>query len=377
MGSYGSRWAVIADDLTGACDTGVQFSQSGFSTLVWAGLEADPRDLSEVKVLTTASRHDSRAGACTKVNAACRLLQREKRCLIYKKIDSTFQGNPGPEIQAVMEFCGFGLALVAPAFPRMGRFVVNGRLQVAGSPECVDLEARLREQGVERVIALKPVDIDELTAIAGQGNVQVVMDTESQHDLNLIARKALAMEPPPLLVGSAGLAKETAAEMARLHRKRVTGPAEVCRRQNHGPVVLFIGSTNPVTLAQIERLMAGGAVGVSLTESERAQKALAAGRHIVVGLDLSAPEREHLTRFIGIVQEFPIAGVVLSGGETAMLVSRALGVKGIRPEQEIISGAPYGRFSGGVTGGMAVVTKAGGFGKNDALQEIVDFLVGI
>ena len=48
--------ALIADDLTGACDAGVQFAERGFATIVW--LDPEPREGAQLTVVTTNSRND-------------------------------------------------------------------------------------------------------------------------------------------------------------------------------------------------------------------------------------------------------------------------------------------------------------------------------
>ena len=61
------RLGIIADDLTGACDTGVQFAKQGFSTLVWLNLESLEDVPAELTVVTTNSRSNLSAEARQKV----------------------------------------------------------------------------------------------------------------------------------------------------------------------------------------------------------------------------------------------------------------------------------------------------------------------
>jgi len=57
---FRARYGIIADDLTGACDTGVQFARCGFLTVVQIA-RGWPREPAEVTVLSTDSRADSPA----------------------------------------------------------------------------------------------------------------------------------------------------------------------------------------------------------------------------------------------------------------------------------------------------------------------------
>jgi uncharacterized protein YgbK (DUF1537 family) len=66
-------------------------------------------------------------------------------------------------------------------------------------------------------------------------------------------------------------------------------------------------------------------------------------------------------------------GLVLTGGSTAVAVSRALGASGIRLRGEVEAGVPVGTLIG--PGPYTVVTKAGGFGGRDALLGAVESLL--
>ena len=74
------------------------------------------------------------------------------------------------------------------------------------------------------------------------------------------------------------------------------------------------------------------------------------------------------------VPEQGIRGLVLSGGDTALLVCRALGAHGICLKGQIVLGIPWGTLIGGHAHGLPVATKAGGFGAPDALVRAADFL---
>ncbi len=119
---------VIADDLTGANDTGVQFAKQGLKTIVLMRVPGSLSELDEdVLVVDTQSRALSPAEAYQKVTETALLFKnRDQFQTLYKKIDSTLRGNLGTEIDAIMDVCGLELAIVAPAFPRNGRITVGG-----------------------------------------------------------------------------------------------------------------------------------------------------------------------------------------------------------------------------------------------------------
>src|SRR5512133_2900134 len=123
------RLGIIADDLTGAVDTGVQFARHGLETLVL--LESVETPSSEVIVITTDSRDEPTVEAYRRARAAARVMGGR---FVYKKIDSTVRGNVGAELDGLMDELAIPRALVAPAFPATGRTTLNGIHMVHGVP---------------------------------------------------------------------------------------------------------------------------------------------------------------------------------------------------------------------------------------------------
>ena len=72
--------------------------------------------------------------------------------------------------------------------------------------------------------------------------------------------------------------------------------------------------------------------------------------------------------------EFTLAGLVRTGGETALAVCRALVAMAVDILGEVETGIPWGRLAGGAAPNLQVITKAGGFGRPDSLLRAVDAL---
>jgi uncharacterized protein YgbK (DUF1537 family) len=68
-----------------------------------------------------------------------------------------------------------------------------------------------------------------------------------------------------------------------------------------------------------------------------------------------------------LIDEVEISGVVVTGGDTAMGLMESLSVRMTEILTEIAIGIPLTRLVGGPHAGMNVITKAGGFGKSDAI----------
>ena len=109
--------AIIADDLTGAADSGVQLMRSGYRTaVVFRGAPIPPSDDLDAVAVDTNSRPLPAGFAAKRVVESGHAL-RESR-IVYKKIDSTLRGPIGAELAAALAATGRKRALVAPAFPQ-------------------------------------------------------------------------------------------------------------------------------------------------------------------------------------------------------------------------------------------------------------------
>ena len=156
--------AIIADDLTGACDTAVQFSKRGLSTIVVSDLEElnDAACKVDVVVINTESRECNPEVAYERVSAVCNSLKRLQIHSLYKKLDSTLKGNIGSEIDALIDQYGFEAVILSPAFPEQGRETIGSYQLVYGEVSegrAINVQAKLISQskyevghvGVERV----------------------------------------------------------------------------------------------------------------------------------------------------------------------------------------------------------------------------------
>jgi uncharacterized protein YgbK (DUF1537 family) len=72
-----------------------------------------------------------------------------------------------------------------------------------------------------------------------------------------------------------------------------------------------------------------------------------------------------------------VGSLVLTGGDTAAKILRALGAEAIEIGGEMTLGIPWGIVHGGMANGCVVVTKSGGFGGENALVEAVHFCHGV
>ena len=161
---------IIADDLTGACDTGVKFRQLGLKTKVLVSpdsasvLNTDPASVISINTDTRSSAGEEAAAVVEKL--AGRLMS-QGDYFYYKKVDSVLRGNIGSELDALFRVLKPDFALVAPAFPATGRWLKNGMLSI-GSKEApqVQIDA-LKQISLSTDRKCGHIDLD--TVLSGLG----------------------------------------------------------------------------------------------------------------------------------------------------------------------------------------------------------------
>ncbi len=184
---------LIADDLTGACDTGVQFARRGLSCEVQFELSTPPSSRVDVVAYNTNSRNDNLFDSRRKIKAIAERYSGHDTRLLFKKIDSTMRGNVGEEITAALEHFHCECAIIAPAFPSMRRTIHDGVLEwtdCSGVGQ-VDIPKLLEQQGMasEQIVSIKPEGQDPaalasaLNTDIANGAKLIVVDSVSQDDL--------------------------------------------------------------------------------------------------------------------------------------------------------------------------------------------------
>lgn len=350
------RLAMLADDLTGACDAAAAFAARGLRTQVGLTQDAAPapgcevwsrssesRDIPAAQLAATLQQHLDHAPAARQQ---------------FKKIDSVFRGNTFAEIALVARAASPRLVLVAPAFPAAGRIVREGVLHVRDvrGEQRVPLVAELHKAGVvcDPLRAATSVEAvaQALQECVAHGPRILLCDAETQHDLDSLVAAAEALAEPPLWIGSAGLAHALAA-----HWRPQGLPHALQQRDAADVALFFIGSDHPVTQrqrAQLERSHAGN-VAVRVHEVPRDAAGTAA-----------------VTQAMAILDPGRIACVFVTGGDTATTVLRALGVESLEIVGEFATGLPVATAVGGPLDGVPLILKSGGFGSDDVLCRIAE-----
>lgn len=269
---------IIADDLTGANDTALQFFSKGCKTKVIIDYNSNLLEDDSVNVfaISTESRNVSKEKA---VENVLEISEKLKESLnidnYYKKIDSTLRGNAGVEILTLLETLGKDCAIVAPAYIEEGRTTIGGYQLLGGivieRTQCaLDPKAPIYESFIPGILTkdLNPqygklVDLIGLNIVTkGAGPVTqkineliqngkkiIIVDAMSTVDLKQIALAISKVSYDILPCGSAGLANA----INEINNDTPSFMKHVDKVPSL-PRLIISGSATQLTLKQIQKL---------------------------------------------------------------------------------------------------------------------------
>ena len=305
--------AIIADDLTGANDSGIQLAKRGFTACVMMDAASPPPGI-EVVVYDTDSRGDDASTAYRKARAAAERFAGGSRSYegcegfgfafggaIFKKLDSTLRGNVGAELDGVCDALGPSLVVIAPSYPANGRVVRDGLLYVNGTPlhetetardpknpvatsvvaKIIELQSKRKPAHVGRSdLASEETLFARLQALHAQGAVYVVFDAETDRDLALIASAAARLSVPTVWAGAAGLAACLPVAPSKAPRDEATARGGAAFEEAGEP---FAVSADPVAAGAPTLTVVG-----SLSRRSRAQLGRLLARPDIAGIEVDS-----------------------------------------------------------------------------------------
>ncbi|MFB4168396.1 four-carbon acid sugar kinase family protein [Virgibacillus sp. JSM 102003] len=423
---------IIADDLTGANDSGVQLTEKGINTSVLFDIPKDQNNLDSGVVIDTNSRALSKDEAAYVTKQAGQFLKQEGYLSIYKKMDSTLRGHIGTELQALYDVFKPEFVFIAPAFPPLGRTTkegvhyVNGEkiaeTEISKDPKHPVTEssipALLQNEIGQPVGLLEKVDIEaDLSDFQEKVNSfkenevsYVVCDAETQKDLQKAAQKMVAVSERVIWSGSAGLAEvlpevlgisEEAGERSFAKSNRVMTVCGSLSQVTQNQVRYAVNQPN-VTAVELDPVQTFGNDWENLRQNtvKDLLEGLENGNDIVlyvpsnqdvrdqvmeIGKNLNLTGYQIGERISGAIGEIVatiteknkgLTGLVLTGGDTAKDTSRHLGGIGFRLIKQVEAGIPLGTLIG-TDSEYTVVTKAGAFGKEDSIYNAMQELKGV
>ena len=269
---------IVADDLTGADDTSLQFHLRGANTQILLDYSVLPenRNNTQVWAIPTETRNIDAPTAYEKVKQATKVLAEDLNVeYFYKKMDSTLRGHVAVEALAMLEALDWDAAVIIPAFPQEGRTTIGGyhllkgipieRTELARDPRFPIYESHIptilknelnnEQDELVGLIELRTVIkgagpiLKRMNEMIEQGVKLIVVDAMSVTDIEQVV---LAMEKSNhkiLPCGSAGCAQ-------------VLGNIWLPESENHNiektipemPKLIVSGSATQLTAAQLQKL---------------------------------------------------------------------------------------------------------------------------
>lgn len=270
---------IIADDLTGANDTALQFKLNGADTNILLNTDviSTNSDLSQAWAISTESRNVSLQDAFEKVKEATQLLvEKINPDFFYKKIDSTVRGNIAVEVLSMLEVLGWDSAVIMPAFPQEGRITVGGyhllrgipieRTEMARDPHSPiteshlptllksqlggNLENLVGEIGLKTIMDGAGPILMRLNELVEQGKKIIVADSVFTTDLEQIVLAMQKSNFKILPVGTAAAAKILSNQWFPQYQEEEILPVKLPKL----PKLIVSGSATNITANQIDKL---------------------------------------------------------------------------------------------------------------------------
>jgi 3-dehydrotetronate 4-kinase len=405
----GLQIGAIADDLTGATDLASALARAGLRVAVSAGVPgagADELDGLDALVVALKIRSAPAADAVGEALSAADFLLGAGAVRLYFKYSSTFdsgpRGNIGPVADALAERTGSELAVVCPAFPRLGRTVYQGHLFVgdqllnrAGlgdhplTPHLESSVVALMAAQTHRGVGLLPLPVVRdgpaaivagLAGLRAEGLGYAVLDAVTDADLVAVAAACVADR---LLTGSAGIAFGLAAILGPAG----SGAERVWVPPGSGPAAILSGSCSETTRRQVSAFARRGGAVLRLDPDALSAHAVADAidwasarlrREPVLISSLRADGGRPADRpGAAAAMEAALAMIargiydrgfrrfVVAGGETSGAVVAALGAGVLEVGPELSAGVSW--MAGGDGRDLLLALKSGNFGDDELL----------
>lgn len=407
---------IIADDFTGALDTGVQFTKVGIKTKVIVNTELNlEQNLDvEVLVLNAETRHLKKKQAYDIIYRLIKTAEKAKIPFIYKKTDSALRGNIGSELAAVLDASGCPILSFIPAFPSMNRITKDGIQYINSVPVSESVFGKdpfepVKYNSVKEIIlSQSAVCVNEIKEnVCENQKIQKgisVYDAASDQALVDVANYLKKSGEYHLMAGCAGFAALLPELLGLKGRPAVS-------KQFFSKLIVICGSVNPITRKQLRYGEACGYERIQLTpdqklnrqwlESESGKEMLSQieqsmRTHVCCIIDGNDSEEEGeidtesyvqkgktdvndlritISETFGMIAKKLLqieheTLMLVSGGDTLLGLMRQIGENELLPVQEIVPGCVMAKLKWREKA-YYIATKSGGFGEENFLEQLV------
>lgn len=413
---------IIADDFTGALDTGVQFAASGVVTRVVTDIHYEYSQADEkvrVLVMDAETRHLESKEAYDIVYNITKKAVQHGIPFIYKKTDSALRGNIGSELTAVLDATGKKSLSFFPAFPKMGRITKKGIHYIDGIP--VE-ESVFGKDPYEPVTCSYIPDLIQLqskirVSLAEEGSNPIidqyapgiiVWDAQTDAQLETLGSSLFKQDELHVMAGCAGFAS-VLPKLLGLEGSTLEIPIFFQR------FLVVCGSINPITVSQLAYAQAHNFLRIGMSSEEKleerywksdeGQKKLDCLKELIESKSCSIldsndipgsnstkeyAEKHHIVtdeirvciaKNLGyIVKELIKRGLkctmMITGGDTLIGCMKQMDVYEMEPICEMAPGIVISRFSIQDVE-YYVISKSGGFGGEQLLTELAEQILKV
>ncbi len=411
------KMLVIADDFTGALDTGVQFTRQGLYTKVSTNINFDFNnvvDELDVLVIDAQSRHLPSKDAYEIIRE---ISKRAVECdikYVYKKTDSALRGNIGSELHGLLDGANGKAVHFIPALPKFNRTTKKGihyinELPVAESVFGKDPFDPVKYSNVLEIIAsqtaVESKSLENADLISGEESGIVVYDASSEIDLTKIAKELFKYEDTKFFAGCAGFASVLPEFLG------------VSKRENRSfnfddGLLVACGSVNGISLKQVAVGAENGFPYSYLDESQKLEKDWANknkseyeqmikfcvdnefvifdANNNVSGDVLNPTEfakeksisldeiRTNIAEFIGqmlkdVLDSGAKKNIMIIGGDTLFAFLKRVGIDLLEPVGEVFDGVVLSVIEY-KNNKYNIISKSGGFGESDLLLNMRELI---
>ena len=412
---------VLADDLTGALDSGVQLSEKGMRVVVIPHHSIAMQGLKEVDCLVynTETRHCSAKEAGEIVSSLVRKAKEAGAGTFYKKTDSGLRGNIGVELSAMLEATGEERLHFIPAYPLAGRTTKNGKQYIHG--ELLEnsifardpIEPAVRSdvgEIIRTAVEIPTWNLSVERGLPAKAELEkfqgiLIYDTETDAELLEIADYLLKEKELKAVAGCAGFL--SAYPVSKCSEKAFCSKPQFKDLLKGKKLLVLSGSMNDVTKGQLRYSAERGNPRFHLPmeklkkdcwnkeekelflrelgEETREKKLLLfdslseeeskeGEKPLLYPEEISLSIARHMGEFAGLLQKhFPDRILMVIGGETLQGLINAEGITALYPIAELSQGVVLSKYIGKGKEGF-VISKSGAFGKKEELVYLAEMV---
>ena len=421
---------IIADDLTGANDTALQFHNQGAKTkiLLDSSFVPDRKDITEVWAISSESRNCSAEEAVKRVEKTVKTFAENFSFeYYYKKIDSTVRGHIALETLRMLDILEYDASIIIPAFPQEGRITVGGyhllkgipigRTEIAMDPHSPILESHIpallksqlneEQKDLVGVLDLKTVMngagpiLKRINELIKEGKKLIVADSTSITDIEQIVLAVMKCDKKLLPAGTAAGAQA----FGKIWLADIEAEKQTVKIPKL-PKLIVSGTATQITAEQITKLEQSDDYDnvnfIPLEERDilcgiddelvaRIVNNLRSGvsvcvhtSHLIANFDgfsddsdmadltkdkFSSMITDYLAELTNqVIEEIEVVLITL-GGETSYKCCTKIGSKMLRLVDEVAPAISICSDSNG----QWIVTKSGNLGKSKTLIDILDY----